>query len=506
VCTYGRGREKEEWGSGGGGASSPPSPQLLPLLLSSSIQLESRSPMEPDGRVSADTTRGSVFADSRVPVGHRPTDGRASADTVQDGRASTDSVQEGRVSADSLQDGRASTDMTQDGRASADMTQEDSASTDMTQDGRGSTDMTQDGRASTDMTQEDSASTDMTQDGRASADMTQDGHVSEDMTQEDSASTDMTQDGRASADSEQEGRGSANRAPDGGGSADGRDSADSVQDVRIAADRTQDACASVDRPQAGCPSGYRTQEGRASVSRTRSVPMAAWCFRVGDEESSPAGVEEVPRGEGLSRVEGKALAKAEAKGSPLFEGSYWNDEAGGYAYSLRQQQSEQPNAGEHDSSPPMNGQSASGNAQSISGPSDREARAVLSDFAANRDVPYKLFSPLQPVPSRPDQLWAETADSWIRPADSVSMAGSSGLCELDSSLKLMAVNSMEGIPAVKRRVDYGEALQRGCSREERPDRRRKSSLAKTTSLPPETRRPRVQFTHAEGGFASTKST
>jgi hypothetical protein len=90
------------------------------------------------------------------------------------------------------------------------------------------------------------------------------------------------------------------------------------------------------------------------------------------------------------------------------------------------------------------------------------------------------------------------------------MAGSFGLCELDSSLKLMAVNSMEGIPAVKRQVDYGEALQTGCSREERPDRRRKSSLAKTTSLPcgqsPEMRRPRVQFTNAECGFASTKST
>jgi hypothetical protein len=452
------GREKEEWGRGGGWCLlSPTSPPLLPLLPSSSIQLESRSPMEPDGRVSADTTRGPVFADSRVPVGHTPTDGR--------------------VSADSLQEGRASTDMTQDGRVSTDMTQEDSASTDMTQDGR----------ASADMTQEDSASTDMTQDGRTS--------------------TDMTQDGRASADSEQEGRGSANKAPDSVASADktkdSRNLADSVQDGRFAADRTQDTCASVHRTQDGCPSGYRTQEGRASVSRTRSVPMTAWSLRVGAEESSHAGVEEVPCSEALSRVEGTALAKAEAKGSPLFEGSYWNDGAGGFTYSHRQQQSEQSKAGEHEGFFPRNGQNCSGNAQPKSGPSDR---AGFSDFVANRDVPYKLFSPLRPVPSSPDQLCAETADNWNRPADSVTMAGSFGLCELDSSLKLMAVNSMEGIPAVKRRVDYGEVLQRGCSREERPDRRRKSSLAKTTSLPPETRRPRVQFNNTEGGFASTKST
>ncbi len=431
--------------------------------------------MEPDGRVSADKTRGPVFADSRVPVGHTPTDGRASADTVQDGRASADSVQDGRASADSVQEGRATADMTQDGRVSADMTQ--------------------DGRASADMTQ----------DGRASADMTQDGRVSEDMTQEDSASTDMTQDGRASADSEQEGRGSANRAPDGGGSADSRDSADSVQDGRFAADRTQDACASVDRTQEGCPSGYRTQEGRASVSRTRSVPMAAWSLRVGAEESSPVGVEEVPRGEALSRVEGTALAEAEAEGNPLFEGNYWNDGAGGCTstYSHRQQQSEQPKTGgEHESSPPRNGQSCRGNAQPKSGPSDSEARAWFSDFAVNRDVPYKLFSPLQPVPSSPDQLCAETADSWNRPAD----ARSFGLCELDSSKQLMAVSSMEGRPAVELRVDYREALQAGCSREQRPDRLRKSSLAKTTSLPPEPRRPRVQFTNTECGFASTKST
>jgi hypothetical protein len=431
---------------GGGCLLSPP--PLLPLLPSSSIQLESRSPMEPDGRVSTDTTRGSVFADSGVPVGHTPTDGRASAD--------------------SLQDGRASTDMTQDGRVSADMTQEDSASTDMTQDGR----------VSEDMIQEDSASTDMTQDGRASAD--------------------MTQDGRASADSEQEGRGSANRATDGGGSVDGRDSADGVQDGRFAADRTQDACASVDRTQEGCPSGYRTQEGRASVSRTRSVPIAAWSVR--------AGVEEVPHSEALSRVEETGLPEAEVEGSPLFEGSYWNYGAGGCTstFSHRQQQSEQPKTGgEHESSPPRNGQSSSGKAQPKSAPSDSEARAGFSDLAANRDVPYKLPFPLRPVnSSRSDQLFAEAANSWNRPAD----AGSSGLCELDRSKQLMAVSSMEGRPAVELRVDYGEVLQTGCSREERPDRRRKSSLAKTTSLPPETRRSRVQFTNAECGFASTKST
>jgi hypothetical protein len=269
------------------------------------------------------------------------------------------------------------------------------------------------------------------------------------------------------------------------------------QDGRIVADRTQDACASVD-----CPSGYRTQEGRASVSRTRSVPMTAWSLGVGAEESSHAGLEEVPRSEALSRVEETALAAAEAKGCTHFEGSYWNYGAGGCmsTYSLRLQQSEQPNAGgEHECSPPRNGQSGSGNAQPKRGPSDR---AGLSDFAANKDAPYKLFSPLQPVPSSPDQLCAETANSWNMPAD----AGIPSLCELDSSKQLMAVNSIEGIPAVKRLVDYGEVLQTGCSREERPDRRRKSSLAKTTSLPPETRRPRVQFTNTECGFASTKST
>jgi hypothetical protein len=235
--------------------------------------------------------------------------------------------------------------------------------------------------------------------------------------------------------------------------------------------------------------------------------MTAWSVRVGAEESFLVGVEEAPRSEALSRVEGTALAEAEAEGSPLFEGSYWNYEAGGCDYSLRQQQSEKPKTGcEHESSPRRNGQSSSGNAQPKSGPSDSEVRAGLSDFAVNRDVPYKLFSPLQPVPSSPDRLCAVTADSWNRPADSVAMAGSFGLCELDSSKQLMAVNSIEGIPAVKRRVDYGEALQTGCSREERPDRRRKSSLAKTTSLPPETRRPRVQFTNAECGFASSEST